>query len=297
MYNHSYCLCVSGNLGYIVLQNLYSKGANIVCVLTDMHSDEIIEYCSKVTLKCFIGNPRDRKAFKWMNIQQVDFDYLLSINYLFILEEDILHRARIAINFHGSLLPKYRGRTPHVWAIINGEKECGITAHLMNAKCDDGDIIKQLHVKIDEEDTGAMFLEKYNKIYPNLVDEVVSVMESGKISTTKQDISKATYYGKRTPKDGGINWDWQKERIRNWVRAQAKPYPGAFSHIGNKKITIYKISFSDFGFVDTIPNGSVLTVIDRKPIVKTQNGSIVLEDYEFGEAIKAGHILRTLYNE
>lgn len=294
MNNHSYCICVSGNLGHIVLQNLYNRGVNIACVLTDTHSEGIVEYCSNATLKCFKGNPRNMKALTWMNNQQIEFDYLLSVNYLFILEEDILHRAHMAINFHGSLLPKYRGRTPHVWAIINGEKECGITAHLMNAKCDDGDIIKQLHIKIDEEDTGAMILEKYNIMYPGLVDEVVSWIESGEITTTKQDICKATYYGKRTPKDGGINWEWQKERIRNWIRAQARPYPGAFTHINDKLITIHKITYSDYGYIDSMPNGIVLKVIDGKPIIKTQNGAIVLEDFEYEDTIAEGQILRTL---
>ena len=271
-----------------------SVNINIVSVLTDSHSDGIVGYCEQQSLKCFKGNPRCLKASNWLDDQLIRFDYLLSINYLFILEEDILERAHVAVNFHGSLLPKYRGRTPHVWAIINGEKECGITAHLMSAECDDGDIVKQIHIQIEYEDTGATILEKYNGIYPNLVDEIVTLMEIGNISTTKQDITKATYYGKRTPEDGGINWDWQKERIRNWVRAQARPYPGAFSHIGSEKITIHKVSYSDYGFIDITPNGSVLAVIESKPIVKTQNGAIVLEDYEYVGTIKEGQILKTI---
>lgn len=290
---NDYCLCVSGNLGHIVLQKLYNEGLPIVSVLTDFCSNDIIEFCGSNDIKCFRGNPRRAKASSWLDEQSISFDYLLSINYLFILEEDILNRTRVAVNFHGSLLPKYRGRTPHVWAIINGEKECGITAHLMNAKCDDGDIVKQIHISIDEEDTGAKILEKYNEIYPDLVTDVVRLINSDQISTRKQDIVKATYFGKRTPEDGGINWNWQKERIRNWVRAQARPYPGAFSHIGKEKIIIHKISYSDIGFTDTTINGYVISVIDNKPIVKTQNGAIVLEDYECNELIKEGQILKT----
>lgn len=117
-------------------------------MLTDSHSDGIVGYCEQQSLKCFKGNPRCLKASNWLDDQLIRFDYLLSINYLFILEEDILERAHVAVNFHGSLLPKYRGRTPHVWAIINGEKECGITAHLMSAECDDGDIVKQIHIQM-----------------------------------------------------------------------------------------------------------------------------------------------------
>lgn len=293
MQNSTYCLCVSGFLGYTILQNLCIKGMNIVSVLTDSRSETIIDYCKQQNICCFKGNPRHFKASQWLDKNRKTFQYLLSVNYLFILEEDILKRAEVAVNFHGSLLPKYRGRTPHVWAIINGERECGITAHLMNSLCDDGDILKQIHIKIEDEDTGAMILAKYNNTYPILVEDIVSMIESNNIQTTKQDITKATYYGKRTPDDGVISWEWQKERIRNWVRAQAKPYPGAFSHINDKKITIHRISYSDYGYRDTTPNGSVLKIIDGKPIIKTPNGAIVLEDYEYEDAIEEGQTLTT----
>ena len=291
---NGYCLCVSGNLGNIVLQKLYNEGLPIVSVLTDYKSDGIIEYCVSKDIKYYRGNPRGFKASNWLDEHSISFGYLLSINYLFILEEDVLNRARIAVNFHGSLLPKYRGRTPHVWAIINGEKECGITAHLMNAQCDDGDIVKQFRIPINDEDTGADILEKYNETYPDLVCDIVELISTGQITTRKQDITKATYFGKRTSEDGGINWNWQKERIHNWVRAQAKPYPGAFSHIGNEKIIIHKVSYSDIGFIDTTINGSVISIKDNKPIIKTQNGAIALEDYEYNEIIKEGQILKTI---
>lgn len=291
----NYCICVSGGLGLTVLQHLVDAAININCVFTDHHSDGIIAYCNQHSLPTFVGNPRNGKAKQWMEASQIEFDNLLSINYLFILETDVLDCAtNYAINFHGSLLPKYRGRTPHVWAIINGETECGITAHLMNSHCDDGDIVKQLHVPIEYEDTGAIILNKYNLLYPSLVKEIVDAIESGNIDTIPQDISKATYYGKRTPENGGINWDWQKERIRNWVRAQAKPYPGAFTHINESKVTIHKIEYIDYGYSDSIVNGTVLTILDEKPIVKTQNGTIILTDFECSEIIKEGNIFKTI---
>ena len=228
----NYCICVSGGLGLTVLQHLVDAAININCVFTDRQSDGIIEYCNHHSLPTFVGNPLNGKAKMWMEASQIKFDNLLSINYLFILETDVLDCAtNYAVNFHGSFLPRFRGRTPHVWAIINGEKECGITAHLINSHCDDGDIVKQLHIPIEDEDTGAIILSKYNQLYPSLVKEIVDLIESGNLNTIPQDISKATYYGKRTPEDGGVNWDWQKERIRNWVRAQARRYPGAFTHI------------------------------------------------------------------
>ena len=275
----NYCICVSGNLGLVVLNNLLQKSITIVAVLTDKHSDEIINICEDKCIRCFTGNPRKGKAYQWIKDNNIEFDVLLSINYLFILESDILNLPKYAINFHGSLLPRYRGRTPHVWAIINGEKEVGITAHLMNDKCDDGDIVKQVIIPVEDEDTGAKILTKYNKTYPSMVDEIIDDIESGLVKAKPQDISKATYFGKRTPEDGQINWDWQKERIRNWVRAQANPYPGAFSFCNGQKIVINRIEYSDHGFQDTIVNGTVIDIIDTTPFIKVQNGVVKLTDY------------------
>lgn len=288
----NYCICVSGALGLKVLQCLVASPIIIKCVLTDRHSDGIVDYCNQQQLPVFAGNPRNGKAVGWLEEQKIEFENLLSINYLFILEPDVLNKAKgYAVNFHGSLLPKFRGRTPHVWAIINGEKETGVTAHLMNVNCDDGDIVRQVVVPIEEEDTGAIILEKYNALYPELVLQVVENIESGKVECCKQDISKATYFGKRTPEDGQINWDWQKERIRNWVRAQANPYPGAFTFLNNNKFIINKIEYSDLGFQNTMENGLVVAVIDGKPYVKTQNGIVKVVDFETDAIFKAGDIL------
>lgn len=288
----NYCICVSGALGLTVLRYLKASSIAIKCVLTDSHSDGIIDYCEQQQLPVFLGNPRNGKAVGWLDKKRIVFENLLSINYLFILEPDVLNRVSgYAVNFHGSLLPKYRGRTPHVWAIINGERETGVTAHLMNANCDDGDIVRQQVVPIEEEDTGAIILEKYKALYPGMVLQVVEDIESGNVQCNKQDITKATYFGKRTPNDGGINWNWQKERIRNWVRAQANPYPGAFTFLGEKKIIINKIEYSDLGFTDTMINGLVIEVIEDVPFVKTQNGVVKLVDMVSGNYITKGAIL------
>lgn len=288
-----YAICVSGNLGNVVLQNLISDNLSIAAVFTDKHSDTIIETAEQNQLKCFVGNPRGGRAIQWIDENKIRFEHLLSINYLFILEEDIINRVSgYPINFHGSLLPKYRGRTPHVWAIINGEKETGITAHIINTKCDDGDIVKQIKVAIEENDTGAEVLNKYNKLYPTLVQEIIKLIEQNQINLQPQDNTKATYYSKRTPDDGHIDWDWQKERIRNWVRAQAKPYPGAFTYLNDRKITIHEILYSDLGYIDTVKNGTVIGFEKAKPVVKTKNGAVLLNQIETDIDIQINSVLR-----
>ena len=196
---------------------------------------------------------------------------------MFLIEEDIINHANIiTFNIHGSLLPKYRGRTPHVWAIINGETKAGITAHLIDAGCDTGKIIHQIEIPIETEDTGAMMLDKYAREYYPLVKKVLSSIQSNKISLRDQNESEATYFGKRTPADGEINWNWSKEEIRNWVRAQANPYPGAFTFFMGQKVIIDKVSISWVKTTKDQMNGEI--ILDCPNIVvKVEDGALNLD--------------------
>ena len=180
----------------------------------------------------------------------------------------------LALNIHGSLLTKYRGRTPHVWAIINNELETGITAHLIEEGSDTGDIIEQIKINIDCYDTGADILNKFNDHYLDLLNLVLTKARLGKLTFRKQRNECATYYGKRTADDGKINWNWQKERIFNWIRAQASPYPGAFTYYNGNKIIIDKIKYTEIGFTNEMSNGLVISTIPF--LVKTPNGVVEL---------------------
>jgi len=280
----SICLLASGHLGFQVLQHLYDSPYQLVAVFTDKRSTNITDFCAKQEIPVFIGNPRNGKARSF--IKTIDCEVLLSVNYLFIVEEDLLRIPKqYAINLHGSLLPKYRGRTPHVWAIINGEKETGVTAHLMQAEVDSGAIVRQIRLPIHEMDTGAAILAKFNTLYPDLVDAVLADVAENKVQLVAQDDSQATYFGKRTPADGQIDWSWGKERIVNWVRAQAKPYPGAFAFYEGKKVTIHKAAFSAQGFHFEDENGLILAVLPEGIIVKTPTGALLLSELEMENSI------------
>ena len=267
-------LC-SGNLGFQILNKLF-KCYEIAFVFSDFKSESIINFCKKKQIDLFLGNPRNGKCSDFINEKQCDI--LLSINYLYIIEYPLIDLPKkYAINIHGSLLPKYRGRTPHVWAIINNEKTTGVTAHLIDEKCDNGDIIQQIEIKIEKNDTGAIILEKFQKEYWPLIQNIIGKIENQSIKFRPQDQSKATYFGKRTPDDGKIDWNWQKERIYNWIRAQASPYPGAFCYLNGQKLIIDEISFSNYGFHSEIPNGTILSINPIK--VKTCNGVIQIERF------------------
>jgi len=265
-------LLLSGGLGYSLLKFIH-QSHKIEFVATDSKSDGIILYANQHGIPSFKGNPRGGKLSEFA--KEFDNEVLLSINYLFIIEQDMIDLFKYPINFHGSLLPKYRGRTPHVWAIINNETETGVTAHLIDNNCDTGDIVLQEKIAINPSDTGNNLLLKYNEVYPEMVNKIIDAIRTNQLTTIRQDNSQATLFEKRTPEDGEINWEWQKERIKNWIRAQSTPYPGAFSYIDGNKIIIDEIQFTTFGFNSTIENG---TIINDTPniIVKTGNGAIEL---------------------
>ncbi len=263
-------IMASGNLGFKILTQI-DREYSINCIFTDKESEDIISFASQKSIQCFVGNPRKANARNF--IKKLTVDILISINYLFIIEKDLISLPRkLAFNIHGSLLPKYRGRSPHVWSIINNEKEAGITAHIIDEGCDTGKIIKQVPIPIHHSSTGADLLRAYEAEYCPLIKSVLESIKDESISYREQSNSEATFFGKRTPDDGHIDWNWQKERIRNWVRAQAYPYPGSFALLASEKIIIDEIRYCNKGFSSEMENGLVLSI---KPLlIKTPNGVV-----------------------
>ena len=266
-------ILTSGSLGRDTLEKIIPY-YDVSFVLTDTNSISIIDFCKNNNIPFFKGNPRNGKAFQF--IKNIQVDVLISINFLFLIESDIINHPKIlSFNIHGSLLPKYRGRTPHVWSIINNEKNSGISAHIIDEGCDTGAILSQVIIQIGQNDTGNDLLNKYKSKYFSFIKDVLDKIESNKLAPLIQDDSLATYYGIRKPEDGRINWNWHKERIRNWVRAQANPYPGAFSFVNGNKLTIDEVEEVSNGFTNLTENGIVLE-IEPNIIVKTSNGALKL---------------------
>jgi methionyl-tRNA formyltransferase len=258
-----------------------SRKTDLVAVFTDNSSLSIIEFCKEKSIPFFAGNPRKFKARSFYEkIEKIEV--ILSINYLFLIESDLINLPqRYIINIHGALLPKYRGRTPHVWSIINGETKTGVTAHFIDEGCDTGNIILQKEILIEKEDTGANLLDKYEPVYFQIIDQLLAMLEMGDISSYEQDDSQSSYFGKRTQNDGRIIWSWGKHRIYNWIRAQAKPYPGAFAFVNGKKIIIHKVKEIDILPSLNDENGKVVKFNDLYPVIKTSDGYLEILDFEY----------------
>jgi methionyl-tRNA formyltransferase len=174
-------------------------------------------------------------------LTQVRPDFIFSFYYRWMLGDAVLSRARRgALNMHGSLLPKYRGRAPVNWAILNGEPETGATLHYMVAQADAGDIVDQFAVPILADDTARDVMRKVACAAETLLVRTMPQLASGDAPRIPQYLAAGNYCGRRTPEDGRIDWRWPARRIHNLVRAVAPPYPGAFGDVGGRRWDIHR---------------------------------------------------------
>lgn len=271
-----------GTLGRLCLQALVKEGWKIALVLT--HADEtesgLSSYCRDLKINQSFEDVRKSKALG-LQIEAIGIvDFIVSVNYRYILPTDILSRAKVAFNIHGSLLPQYRGRTPHVWAIINGESEAGVTAHIMTGKVDAGDIITQTRIPIKELDTGYELLKKYESAYADCLIESLHILQAGK-RLTPQSTIYASYFGKRTPDMGYIDFRLPGVAVINFIRAQAKPYPGAYAYFPDgSKITVHRAVFADrSGENPETPMGHFFFE-GKKLYVRCSDSTLELVDFE-----------------
>jgi methionyl-tRNA formyltransferase len=173
-------------------------------------------------------------------IEKYKPDLILAIGWYYLIPKSIRDIApKGCIGMHGSLLPKYRGGAPLVWAIINGEKETGISLFYLEDGIDAGDIIAQEKIIIEPEDTIKTLIDKMTGYSLLIIEKYLPMIADGTAPRINQDNSKATLVPQRKPDDGLIDWNWDAEKIKNFIRAQTKPYPGAFTIFNGKKITIW----------------------------------------------------------
>ena len=144
-----------------------------------------------------------------------------------------------SFNLHGSLLPKYRGAAPIQWALINGEKETGVTTFFLKEKVDTGNIIAQEKIEITEEDNLGTLHDKMSEIGAMLVLKTVEIIEEGNIKLKEQDNSLATPAPKITKAICKIDWNKPAIEIHNLIRG-ISPFPGAYFISNNKQFKIFK---------------------------------------------------------
>ena len=173
-------------------------------------------------------------------ISQLAPDVIFSFYYRHLLSDAILEQAPAgAFNLHGSLLPKYRGRAPLNWVLVNGESETGVTLHRMVNRADAGAIIGQQRVAISPDDTALTLHHKLCQTARQVLEQALPAIKRRETRDVLQNESDATYFGRRTPEDSFLTWNRPATTLHNMVRAVAAPWPGAFSYSGTQKFTIW----------------------------------------------------------
>lgn len=227
--------------------------------------------------------PEKLTAEDVQNIKNLAPDIILSVYYRSLISDEILKLAPLgAFNMHGSLLPKYRGRAPINWVLVKGEKETGATLHYMVAKADAGDIVGQKVVAISNEDTALTLTQKVTAAACEIIKEVYPLIETKNLKPRKQDMSISTYFGRRTPADGLIDWNQNAQTIYNLIRAVTKPFPGAFFEENGKKIIIWRAKV-----LPTKTQAAAGTTVSKIPyIITAADKDLEILDFEVQEITK-----------
>ena len=254
------------DIGCTGIETLLAHGFDIVGVLT--HADDshetawfrsVAELAARHGLPVFA--PKDPNHPLWVaKIRELAPDVLFSFYYREMVSDEVLAIPKHgSFNLHGSLLPAYRGRAPANWAILKGETETGVTLHHMITRPDAGDIVGQRRVPITPADDARTLNLKLADAARELLGQTLPLIRAGTAPRIPQDESAASYYGRRTPADGVIDWRKPAADIVNLVRAVTRPYPGAFTYTRSTKFLVWQAEALKNAVRGT-PPGQVLNV-------------------------------------
>ena len=244
--NNKLIVCAYHTVGYRCIAELLRQGAEIALIFTheDSPTEEIwFESVRELAkqhnipyLTTDINAPENVER-----VRAIAPDFILSFYYRNMIKPVVLEIPKQgALNLHGSYLPKYRGRVPVNWAVINGETETGASLHYMVEKPDAGDIVMQEKVAIAFTDTAQDVFAKVTDAAVTVIARAWPLLREGIAERIPMDLSAGSYFGGRKPADGLIDWSKTAVQIYNLIRGVTHPYPGAFTHLDGKKVVIWQ---------------------------------------------------------
>jgi methionyl-tRNA formyltransferase len=237
------------DVGVNCLKALLNAGIQVDLVVT--HQDDpnenvwfgsVAKLCEEKKIPCITPDANQLMDLV-AQIKKLDPDYLFSFYYRHMIPAELLACAKIAaLNMHGSLLPKYRGRAPVNWAILHGETETGATLHIMEVKPDAGDIVGQSAVSIGPDETATEVFGKVSQAAVAVMSLTLPELVQGRIPRKPNNLAQGSYFGGRKPADGQILWQQTAQQVHNLVRAVAPPYPGAFTDWQGQRMIVARTS-------------------------------------------------------
>ncbi len=225
-------------------------------------------------------------------LKRLNPDLIAVVAYGKLLPKEILQLPELGcVNIHGSILPKYRGAAPVQWAVLNGEKETGVTSMYMAEAMDAGDIIKIKKTRIGEEETAGALYERLAALGAELLGETVADITNGEAGRTKQNDADATYAPPLTKQMSPIDWNKLPRDILCQIRG-LNPWPAATAEIGGITFKIFKASATD----DKTGNapGTLLRAGEEGVVMACRDGTVVIHELQApgGKKMRAQDYLR-----
>ncbi|HKD32640.1 MAG TPA: methionyl-tRNA formyltransferase [Gaiellaceae bacterium] len=220
-------------------------------------------------------------------IREVDPDLIFVVGWSQLVLDEFIGLPRHGVfGMHPTLLPRHRGRAAIPWAILSGLAKTGVTLfEIADGTADSGAILGQIEIPIAPDETATTLYDSVTDAHIELVREVVPKLLAGSADRIPQDTRRASAWPKRTPVDGIIDWETRAPYLHVWVRAQTRPYPGAFTYLGEEKLVVWRARPVELDA--EAPAGTVVAV-DDGPVVACGEGGLVLEEVEGVDDVPVG---------
>ncbi len=211
-------------------------------------------------------------------MQTISPDLFVVVAFGQILPQTLLDiPAKGAINVHASLLPRFRGAAPIQWAIINGEKETGVTTMMMDAGMDTGGILLMERTPIEDDENAAELHDRLSKIGARTLIRTLDALQADNLTPVSQDPGQASYAPMLKKKDGEIDWSMPAERIACLIRGMT-PWPGAYTFNDGMRLKIFRASVLDREV--SVPPGTILECFPGELRVATGKGALAIQEIQ-----------------
>ncbi|WP_422769126.1 methionyl-tRNA formyltransferase [Plantactinospora sp. WMMC1484] len=240
--------------GHRTLQALLDSEHEVTLVVTHPPSehayekiwdDSVAELAEKHDVPVLLRQrPGDPELME--RLRQAAPDVIVATNWRTWIPPEIFNLPpHGTLNVHDSLLPAYAGFSPLIWALLNGEREVGVTAHLMDETLDAGDIVLQRAVPVGPTDTATDLFHRTLELFGPITVDGLALIASGRTNWVRQDRTRASFFHKRSIEESRIDWNWPADEIERLVRAQSDPYPNAFTHHDGARLRILSARVSE----------------------------------------------------
>jgi len=215
-------------------------------------------------------------------VRALEPDLIFVVGWSQLVRDPFITLAREGVfGMHPTLLPRHRGRAPIPWAILTGLARTGVTLfEIVDATADSGAIVGQAVVALEPDETATTLFDRLATAHVELVREYVPRIVARTAPREPQDPRRASSWPKRVPGDGIIDWETRSWYLYDWVRAQTRPYPGAFTFLGDEKVVVWRARPVEHG--EAAPPGTIVAHPAEGPVVACGEGALLLEEVETG---------------